>query len=370
MELLLITTRATPQDKEKCLAVVELLQPSRNADLERHALELHQTYGFDAIYTKQEDLLLRAAYLREYLGIQGLQPHQVTLFRNKYLMKETLQQAGLHVGPFALVKSPCDILAFYQKYKKIVVKPIMGSASQGVHVIATDAELQEFLESRFFQVTNQLEYHSEWMVEQFLGGTMYHVNGVLQNGKLKGVWAFQYLNTNLGFTKGTYYGNASLLPMDSMYQRLIEITEKILAALPPIQVFHLELFHTHDQLLVCEIAARRPGGSIGLLIQQLTEPNFPRIEFRINNQLPIDFCIKPEYLGDVMIPKPIGRLTKIPNEYPGATIYAKEGQTYTGFDINHLNTMCRIVCSAASFEELVDELHKRTQHFLSLVEYT
>jgi hypothetical protein len=374
IELIIITSSnsLSDQDKNKCLEWVEIPSPSQNGELELIAYQLHKKHKFDKIYTKQEDLILRAAYLRKYLGLEGLQPHEAILFRNKYEMKCRLRDNEVCVGPFELVTSPCDIVQFFETYQRIVVKPIMGSASQGIHLITNVDELQCFLRDTFFTVTNQMEYHHEWMVEKFIDGVMYHVNGIMADGELKAIWPFQYLNTNYDFTKGSFYGNAIVQPTDDMYTNLVEMTNKVLKALPLCNVFHLELFYHEQELFVCEIAARRPGGSIGLLIAEITEPSFPLVEFRINNNLPVDVTIKPVSIGDVLIPKPVGTLTKIPHTVPFGTIkvFGKIGDIYKGFDINHLNTLARIVCKGEGLTDLVSQLQQSAAEFASLLEYT
>jgi hypothetical protein len=91
---------------------------------------------------------------------------------------------------------------------------------------------------------------------------MFHVNGYVKNGVLEKVWPFQYINTNLGFTKGKFYGNLSVRPGDKLYNQLIFETNNILMNMPCPQhmIFHLELFHVDNSFVICEIAARRPGG--------------------------------------------------------------------------------------------------------------
>jgi hypothetical protein len=209
------------------------------------------------------------------------------------------------------------------------------------------------------------------MVEKFIEGTMYHVNGILKDKKLVAVWPFQYLNTNFGFTKGSFYGNASIQPKDEIYEKLIDITKKVLEALPKCNVFHLELFYSRNEFYVCEIAARRPGGSIGLLIEELVEPRFVEIEFRINNELPIEVTCIDKSIGDVLVPKPIGTITKIPDQIPFGIlkVLGKVGDVYTGFDINHLNTLARIVCEGDDVGDVCCKLEKSATEFISLVQY-
>jgi hypothetical protein len=80
--------QASDWDKASCLKVIEIESPCQNAKLELVVLELQWLYHVARIHTKQEELILRAAYLRKYLGIDGILPTQAILFRNKYLMEK------------------------------------------------------------------------------------------------------------------------------------------------------------------------------------------------------------------------------------------------------------------------------------------
>ena len=55
-QLILITSlnAASPKDKQQCLRVIEMKDPTRNGMLEHHAIELHREFQIDVIYTKQE----------------------------------------------------------------------------------------------------------------------------------------------------------------------------------------------------------------------------------------------------------------------------------------------------------------------------
>jgi hypothetical protein len=118
---------------------------------------------------------------------------------------------------------------------------------------------------------------------------MYHVNGYAADGKIVYVWPFVYKNTNLGFTRGFDYGNRSIMKSEKQYEPLLKATQRILDCFncPDHLIFHCELFENKNDFLLCEIAARKPGGSIGHLIDLLEGGgnNFSEIEFRLYNGL-------------------------------------------------------------------------------------
>lgn len=379
IQLILITSigGASEKDKKECLQVIEIPTPTRNAEMEQICYDLHSAFGFDIIYTKQEDLIMRAAYLRQSLGIHGLQPKDAILFRDKFKMKDFLESKGVPVGPFRHVRSPCDLLDFSREYEfPLIIKPTLGSASQGIHLIKDYSELELFLQKTFFKSLGDdaMEYQGDWMVETFIDAKMFHVNGYYSK-ELKYVWPFEYVNTNFDFTSGKYYGNALVQKNNPLYSHLISATNKILEALPCPDhlIFHLELFYHNNEFLVCEIAARRAGGSIGLLIDSLIVPSFPMVEFRLNNGLDIDVAAKPNVhcVGDIMVPLKMGILKIQPTNCPFGNIIpiCKPGHKYLGFNLNSINTSARIVCEANDTASLKSKLQSSLEWYSLRVEY-
>ena len=132
VSLFIITSAGglTPNDKLKCVEAIEIPQPTSNGLLEVTALKLHDKYRIDVIYTRQEDLILRAAYLREAMGLSSFGPASSLCFRDKCIMKETVHNGLLmrktetsklnhqvvNVPEFRRILSPCDVITFTQKF--------------------------------------------------------------------------------------------------------------------------------------------------------------------------------------------------------------------------------------------------------------
>ncbi|KAJ3155843.1 hypothetical protein HDU89_005401 [Geranomyces variabilis] len=368
----------TAEDKANALDFVELKTPTTNGLLEVHALRLHAKHGIQKIYTKQEDLILRAALLRDLLGITSGLSHQAALpFRDKELMKRCVSEKGFPVPPFARIFSPASLLRFLDTHPlPVIIKPSLGSASAGIRVVKAQNELEQYLEHEYYARIDDaghcMDYSGDILAEAFVGGQMFHVNGFSRGGVLTEVWPFLYINTNLGFTEGNAYGNVLVPPSDPRHARLLDATRRLLAALPAVDdlVFHLELFDVDGEFQLCEIAARRPGGSIGTLISAteggaLTASDssrpqnlFPEFEFRTSLGLEHRRSHQPESLkkrhlnytiGDLLIPRQLGTLTQIPAAsactLPNTQYFpfAKVGSLYQGFSMGTMNTAARFV---------------------------
>ena len=395
VNLILLTNKnaPSPKDREKCLAIIELHNPLKNGMLELLAKRMHEKHPIHQIYTKQEEIILRAAHLRQLLGAKdGLYRQDALLFRDKAAMKKFVSDKGYPVPAFSRVFSPVDIIAMRELHGfPLVVKSTLGAASAGIRVIKDDADMERYFENEFYELLDTrgrlAEHSGDLIVEAFVKGRMYHVNGYARQGKIVHVWPFAYVHTNLGFTLGKAYGNVSIPTTDKRHSQLLEATQKLLSILPCPDnlIFHVELFESETGFALCEIAARRPGGSIALLIDLIEGGRgiFPEIEFRLNNGLQLrEHGLKrldsSKIVADLMIPKQIGTLIKLPDPqkcpvpHVECTIFAKLGSSYSGFDIGQLNSCARLVIQQgyAGVEETENALNKANEWFNSEVAYS
>lgn len=366
INLLILSNGISQKDKDVALVFKEIKDPTTNGLMESIALEWHERYRIDVIYTKQEDLILRASFLRDKFGLStGLDSKLALVYRDKALMKTKARLGGFQVPEFRKIKSPIDILDFVHDHGfPVIIKPILGQASSGITLLHNKDQLDQYLESEFFTFINDkiMDYTGNLMIEEFISSKMVHVNGFAKNGIIEYFWPFYYHSTNLDFTMGKSYGNIYIPESDPLYKILLETAQKLLNILgtPENLVFHGELFETTDHLTgktsfkLCEIAARRPGGSIGILIDQVLggKNTFPELEFRLNNGLSPKKGLNqtPNFTcADLIVPLQIGKLVSIPLEtdfsLPNCSYkpLGKVGRIYKGFDVNYLNTAARFM---------------------------
>lgn len=198
------------------------------------------------------------------------------------------------------------------------------------------------------------------------------------NGQITHVWPFAYLHTCFDFAKhGLAYGNSSVPPTDPLFTRLCDAAQRLLNILPTPDdclIFHLELYENLDEnrspdndFVLCEIAARAPGGSITHLIDLLTFPDhvhdsFARLDFRASVSLPVSIPKKEEtdlvvVVTDLVIPRKQGRLMYIPRECPIPNLTyiplanVVKPTTYDKYDANAMNSACRFITCSKSTEE-------------------
>ncbi|PZM67595.1 ATP-grasp domain-containing protein [Paenibacillus dendritiformis] len=261
-DLLMLTTpeRAKECDKYKVIETFENYEV--NGGVEIRGLELYNAHKFHTILSTSEFDLIRAAQLRECLGIEGQNLKSAVAFRNKGIMKDYVQKAGLKVPSYSSISTPLDLYSFVGKHGyPVVVKPIDGIASKNTTILHNQDELMKFVE-------NGLDPNME--VETFVKGDMYHIDGLFINGTLVHCNPSKYINGCLAFQKGMFNGSYMLDDENPLTPRLIRFTLDVLDAMPIPDSFsfHAEVFHTpDDELVFCEIASRTGGGLIRESIQ-------------------------------------------------------------------------------------------------------
>jgi len=400
IELYILTSNHALSEKDKSCprirAYKEIAQPTTDGTLELWAFEMHKKHSFTHVYTKNEDLIMRTAHIRSLLNIKtGLTAETVPAFREKVRMKEIASEGGFPVPPFARLYAPANLIDFIDKHGyPVVVKPTLGCATSGISLIKNEDELKIYLSSKLFSyidINQRMDLVGEFMVEGFMKGHMFHVDGIAINGQIIHVWPFTYLHTCLGFSQqGTAYGNSSIPRSNPLYDRLCKTAQRLLHILPTqtdTLVFHLELYENLDEnrlpdddFVLCEIAARAPGASITHLIDLLSfqtnkNDTFARLDFRASVSLSLPTLIEEneeKVVTDLIIPRKPGKLMYIPRECPiHDLIYipladVEKPTVYEKYDINGMNSVCRFIAQTKTMNEGQDLVEKGFEWFESV----
>jgi biotin carboxylase len=256
-DLILLTSDKLEKDFKGYKQVLAFENYDFNSAVEFAALRLYEEKPYRAVIATAERDILRAATIREYLGIPGQSLKSAVAFRNKVKMKEILGAAGVRVPAYARVDSVVDLYRFIRKHGyPVVVKPEDGMGSRDTEVLFSDQDTIRYLSQG---LPKGLE------VEEFIEGEMYHIDGLVLNGDLVHIWPSKYLNDCLAFHEGKYLGSFLLEPSNPLTERLRVFVSALLKILPtPLHTpFHAEVFHTpQDELVLCEIACRTGGSRI------------------------------------------------------------------------------------------------------------
>ncbi|MFD3549780.1 acetyl-CoA carboxylase biotin carboxylase subunit family protein [Streptomyces sp. NPDC058655] len=327
------------------------------------ALGIVRRYGpLDHVVALFERDLEVAAALRELLGVAGPRPAEVERVRDKVTMKELVASAGLRVPRFTDAGSPDRVRRFARETGfPVVLKPRDGSGSQGIHLVHSAASLEETLASPL----------ENYACEEFVDGTMYQVDGVVQGGAVRVLRAFRLLNTCLDYALGDPFGSVACDDPE-LEKRLAGYAEVVLAALGVRDsVFHLEVFAVgpeapaapavapvpdatpvpgdYDDLVFLEVAARAGGAELPHLWREVYGLDLLEVAARMS--LGESLVLPPlapggEAAGYLLMPEPPVRpcrvlsttslIDRVPEMYaevlpePGAVLNGTGGAKETG----------------------------------------
>jgi hypothetical protein len=302
----------------------DLLQPERYARIERfesfdrdgwldiRALELHDEYRFRRILAHSEYDLVRAARLRELIGLPGQSVRSAQAYRDKATMKELARQAGVRTAEFKRLDCALDLYRFAQWHGyPLIVKPIDGGGSRRVQVIEDAAALRAFL---------QAPPPSGFLAESFVRGAMYHADGIAIDGEVRFGSVSRYVNGCLAFHHGRSLGSVILEPQHAMSARVAAAVQRVIGALPPppVMAYHAEFFHTDDdELVLCEIASRSGGARVPEAIVAAYGVNINRAWMRLQCNLPVDLDgAFARSAGWLVVPPRPGTLRALPVSIP------------------------------------------------------
>ncbi|MDG4807553.1 ATP-grasp domain-containing protein [Micromonospora sp. WMMD1120] len=249
-------------DLSRYAEVVPIADYEHNPMVELTALRLHQRHRFDSVVAMSEADVLRAARLREAMGIGGQDVRSAEAFRDKLVMKQILAAAGIPVAAFAAAPDATAIYRFLRDHPyPIVVKPRRGHGSMGVEVIRDDDALDRFLATERSLWTDD---GAPLLVESYVPHEHYHVDGLVVDGVTRLIWP-SAMSSCLAHLDGVAMRSVQLAADDPLRAPLADLTERVLSVLPTPEttIFHAEVFRTPDgELVFNEIASRIGGGKI------------------------------------------------------------------------------------------------------------
>ncbi len=293
-----------------------------------HTLELdvvaeHKRSPFSRIVTFRERMVMRAAYLRSYLGIPGQKVAGAQVFRDKYLMKQVSVSRHIPTPKFAAINSMVDLIGFAGKMGyPFIIKPRTDAGMHGFHVLRSPRDLRRIAAelcrgSRFDQFPAMI-------AEEYCGHKMAHVDGIWGRNGLVSVCSSLYKGLGpqhrLPAGKLPMSGSIMLAPGSPLAIRLEEFTGKLMRALPApdLTTFHAELWITASgKILLNEVASR----SGGMFIHPMLHAAFGR---HLETDL-VRLCagekvkagkFPPRLAANFRVPVRSGRVKRIPQSCP------------------------------------------------------
>jgi biotin carboxylase len=225
-----------------------------------------RAHGVELIASTSESDVLRAARLRTRLGLPGQSVASATAYRDKVQMKRLAHAAGIAVPAFAAVDDPIDLLDFIDMHGfPVVVKPRFGAGAESVWIMRRPEHVTAFLGEERRSTVPYLP--GQWMVESFVHGEFFHVDGIMHGGRVVHCWPSQYNGGLAERVQDQRHLSSVLLGRDDARIALLtNLTHDVVSAFPAAELpcaFHLEAWiDGTGKPVLCEIASRAGGGPI------------------------------------------------------------------------------------------------------------
>ena len=222
---------------------------------------------FDGAGTYYEPSVLSAAYLCRQFGLRGPSPDAVERSSiSKANMRQALRRVGLAVPDFAVFSSLEDLPVRADEIGyPCVLKPAAGADSQSVRKIETRSDAvalsrQETGLRRFRETSYWAEHDPRWMVERYLAGVLFSIDGYISDGCVVFIGATE---TELGpepFFNIEANWIPPRLPEPALDETRAQTTRIVHALGLDNAAFHAEFRLTASGPRLVEIAARFAGG--------------------------------------------------------------------------------------------------------------
>jgi biotin carboxylase len=228
----------------------------------------------DRIVALDEFDMENVSALREHLRIPGMGLTTVRYFRDKLAMRARAKEAGIPVPEFVHVLNYDCLREFMHRVPAPwLLKPRSQASGIGMKKIHEPAELWPWLD--------QLgDKQSNYLLEQFIPGSVYHVDSVASEREVVFAEAHAYGTPPLETSHQGGVFTTRTLPRDSTeVKTLLEINHKVLEGLGFLRgVTHAEFLKAHidGRIYFLEVAARVGGAYISDVIEAATGINLWR----------------------------------------------------------------------------------------------
>jgi biotin carboxylase len=244
------------------------------ADLMRAVSYTARGKHIDRIVALDEFDMENVAALREHLRLPGIGQSTIRYFRDKLAMRLKAREAGVLVPDFIHVLNYDDLNEFMRDVRgPWLLKPRSQASGIGMKKIETPEELWPWLDRLG-------DNQSEYLLERFLPGSVYHVDGIVSDEGVQFAEAHGYGAPPLDTSHQGGVFTTRTLPRDSSdAQELKEMHRKLVEGLGLVRgVTHSEFLKARadNRFYFIEIAARVGGAYISDVIEAASGINLWR----------------------------------------------------------------------------------------------
>lgn len=234
----------------------------------------------DRVIALEEFDVVTAALIREHFCLPGLNASAAKVFRDKLLMAVHSQSAGIDVPDFVPLVNPDDVGLFMERVPgPWVIKPRSDVSAIGIRKVDHPDEVWKAMDE-MNERDNLRERSSYYLLARFISGEVFHVDSVVNRGKVVFSGINEYGRPPLQVAQqGGAYISRTLTRGSIDEKALIDTNKKLVRALG------LERGATHAEFIkstadgkfyFLEIAARVGGAYIADVLEAASGINLWR----------------------------------------------------------------------------------------------
>jgi biotin carboxylase len=228
----------------------------------------------DAVLPIDEFEVELAAFLREHLRLPGPRVSTVRQFRDKLIMRELTVQNNILVPEFIQILNYDRLRDFMARVPAPwVLKPRTEAGSMGVLKVHNSEQVWRKLDELG-------DRQSFYLLEQYIPGSVYHVDSLVVNKKVAFTNAHQYFKPPMDVYHGGGVFATRTVPRTSEDAKALkQLNERVIATLGMVNnAAHIEFIKAHEdgRFYFLEAAGRVGGAFISDLVEHVSGINLWR----------------------------------------------------------------------------------------------
>jgi hypothetical protein len=282
----------------------------------------------DRVIALEEFDVVTAALMREHLCLPGLSSSRAKIFRDKLSMAVHSQGAGINVPEFVQLMNYGEVNDYMQRVPPPwIIKPRSDVSAIGIKKVEYPDEVWRAIEE-MNERENLRERASYYILARFIPGEVFHVDSLVNDGKIVFSGANQYGRPPMQVAhQGGAYISRTVARGSAAEKTLTQINKKLIKALGLERgATHAEFIKSDadGQFYFLEIAARVGGAYIAEVLEAASGVNlwreWARLEIADGNASSKVGPSRKEYAGII--------LSLAKQEEPDTSAYVDEEIVY------------------------------------------
>ncbi len=251
---------------------VKTVEPDAGTmDYVRAVTNIAGSRHIDRVVGLDEFDVLTAAMTREHLNLPGMSRSHAVRFRDKLTMRNIAYQAGIPCPEFIGAFNTEHINQFLSDVPAPwIVKPRHEVSAFGIRKCETMQEVWDVL-TDLDNSNNWRDHPSQFLIERFIEGRVFHIDSVVEGGKVAACGVSQYGTTPF---KVSHYGGvftSSIVPYRAKERKELELLNRALLMAFKYErgVSHAEFLQSDEtgEFFLLEVACRVGGAYIANVLE-------------------------------------------------------------------------------------------------------